>query len=56
MADGDGLSLRVRPNGSKSWFFDYVVPISKKHFKISFGQYPEVSLADAAGKDRKQGH
>ncbi|WP_220718901.1 integrase arm-type DNA-binding domain-containing protein [Agarivorans litoreus] len=50
LADGDGLSLRIRPNGSKSWFFNYVVPVSGKRFKISFGQYPEVSLADARRK------
>ncbi len=48
--DGDGLSLRVRPSGSKSWFFTYLVPITKKRFKISFGSYPEVSLAQARAK------
>ncbi|WP_040307118.1 integrase arm-type DNA-binding domain-containing protein [Agarivorans albus] len=50
MADGGGLPLRIRPNGSKWWFFDYVAPVSGKRFKISFGQYPEVSLADARRK------
>ncbi|WP_261927321.1 integrase arm-type DNA-binding domain-containing protein, partial [Vibrio aestuarianus] len=48
--DGDGLSLRVRPSGSKSWFFTYLVPVTKKRFKISFGSYPEVSLAQARKK------
>ncbi len=48
--DGDGLSLRVRPNGSKSWFFTYLVPVTKKRFKIGFGSYPEVSLAQARKK------
>ncbi|CAK3238411.1 Prophage integrase IntA [Vibrio crassostreae] len=48
--DGSGLSLRVRPSGSKSWFFTYLVPITKKRFKISFGAYPDVSLAQARKK------
>ncbi|UPR28978.1 MULTISPECIES: tyrosine-type recombinase/integrase [Vibrio] len=48
--DGDGLSLRIRPSGSKSWFFTYLVPITKKRFKISFGSYPEVTLAQARKK------
>jgi integrase len=45
--DGDGLALRIRPTGGKSWFFTYVVPITKKRFKISFGSYPDVTLAQA---------
>ncbi|MFA0464959.1 integrase arm-type DNA-binding domain-containing protein, partial [Vibrio sp. 10N.261.45.F1] len=48
--DGDGLSLRVRPKGGKSWFFTYLVPITRKRFKISFGSYPEVSLSQARKK------
>lgn len=48
--DGDGLALRVRPNGGKSWFFTYVVPVTKKRFKISFGCYPDVTLAQARRK------
>ncbi|MEC4726041.1 integrase arm-type DNA-binding domain-containing protein [Shewanella sp. D64] len=48
--DGDGLALRVRPNGGKSWFFTYVVPVTKKRFKISFGSYPDVTLAQARRK------
>lgn len=48
--DGDGLSLRVRPSGSQSWFFTYLVPVTKKRFKISFGSYPEVTLAQARKK------
>jgi integrase len=48
--DGDGLSLRIRPNGSKSWFFNYLVPVTKKRFKLGLGSYPEVSLAQARKK------
>jgi integrase len=47
LADGDGLLLRIRPNGSKTWMFNYYVPITKKRNKISFGSYPDVSLAYA---------
>jgi hypothetical protein len=24
LADGDGLSLRIRPNGTKTWVIEYV--------------------------------
>ena len=47
LIDGDGLSLRVKPNGTKSWLFDYYTPFTKKRTSISFGSYPEVSLAQA---------
>ncbi|MHC6528400.1 integrase arm-type DNA-binding domain-containing protein [Vibrio proteolyticus] len=47
LADGNGLLLRIRPNGAKSWMFNYYVPITKKRNKISFGNYPDVSLAFA---------
>ncbi|WNC72524.1 integrase domain-containing protein [Thalassotalea psychrophila] len=45
--DGGGLVLRVRPNGSKSWRFTYTKPFTKKRSNVSFGTYPEVSLAAA---------
>ncbi len=47
LADGNGLLLRIRPNGAKAWMFNYYVPITKKRNKISLGSYPEVSLAFA---------
>jgi len=47
LVDGNGLSLRIRPNGAKAWMFNYYVPITKKRNKISFGNYPDVSLAFA---------
>ncbi|PKH04012.1 integrase [Psychromonas sp. MB-3u-54] len=50
LADGDGLMLRVKPNGSKLWLFNYYRPFSKKRANISFGQYPEVTLAEARKK------
>ena len=47
LGDGDGLQLRVKPSGSKTWLFDYVKPQSKKRSSIGLGSYPAISLADA---------
>lgn len=48
--DGDGLQLRVKPNGSKLWLFNYQHPFTKKRISLSFGAYPTLSLADARKK------
>lgn len=48
--DGQGLAIRVRPNGTKSWIFSYKKPISGKATDISLGIYPVVSLAAARNK------
>ena len=45
--DGGGLALRVKPNGTKFWVFNYIKPYIKKRTNLSFGKYPDVSLADA---------
>jgi len=50
ISDGDGLQLRVQTNGSKLWVLKYSHPISKKRTNISFGKYPDVSLADARNR------
>ena len=50
ISDGDGLQLRVQTNGSKLWVLKYSHPISKKRTNISFGKYPDVSLADARSR------
>ena len=47
LSDGGGLQLRIRPNGTKSWLFNYTKPYSKKRTDMSFGSYPSLSLADA---------
>lgn len=47
LSDGHGLQLRVKPNGSKLWLFDYFRPYTKKRTCLSFGAFPEVSLAEA---------
>jgi len=50
LSDGGGLQLRVKPNGSKLWLFDYYRPYTKKRTCISFGAFPETSLASARTK------
>lgn len=47
LSDGGGLQLRVRPNGNKSWLFDYIKPQTKKRSSIGLGGYPDVSLSEA---------
>ena len=48
--DGDGLALRVKPAGSKLWLFNYTRPVTKKRTNMSFGKYPNLSLAKARAK------
>ena len=50
LADGHGLYLRVKPNGTKLWIFNYHKPYTKKRTDISIGQFPAVSLASARQK------
>lgn len=50
LSDGGGLQLRVKPNGSKLWLFDYYRPYTKKRTSLSFGSFPAVSIAEARAK------
>lgn len=50
LADGRGLYLRVKPNCSKLWLFNYTRPIAKKRANLGLGNYPDLSLADAREK------
>ena len=50
LADGNGLYLRVKPNGTCLWIFNYSRPQTKKRANISFGNYPTLSLAEAREK------
>ncbi|MBY8286984.1 integrase domain-containing protein [Vibrio fluvialis] len=45
--DGDGLRLRIKPNGSRQWIFNYYKPITGKRANLSLGRYPDLSLANA---------
>ncbi len=46
--DGGGLFLLVTPSGGKYWHFKY--RFGEKDKRISFGPYPEISLAEAREK------
>jgi integrase len=50
LSDGDGLQLRIMPNGSKQWLLDYFKPFTKKRTSLSLGTYPEVSILEARKK------
>ncbi len=50
LSDGSGLQLRIKPSGSKTWLLDYYRPYTKKRTSISFGMFPEISLAEARVK------
>lgn len=49
LSDGGGLQLWVKPNGSKLWCLAFRDPSGKQQ-KLSFGPYPDLSLADARTK------
>jgi integrase len=48
LTDGAGLYLLVKPAGGKLWRFDYSFRGAVK--TLSFGTYPEITLADARRK------
>jgi integrase len=48
LADGAGLFLLVRPNGSKLWRYKY--RFAGKEKLLSFGAYPEVPLIEARSR------
>lgn len=48
LVDGDGMSLLVKPGGSKYWRFRF--RFGGKQHLMAFGVYPDVSLADARKK------
>lgn len=47
LSDGEGLRLRVKPNGSKLWLLNYTHPTKKNRTNLSLGKYPDLSLANA---------
>ena len=53
VADGGGLLIHVTPNGSRLWRLRYRFDGVEK--LMAFGAYPEVSLARAREKQRRQG-
>lgn len=53
LADGAGLYIRIKNNGTKLWIFNYAKPYTKQRTNLSLGVYPEVSLR-AARKCRSE--
>jgi len=53
LSDGEGLQLRIKPNGTKTWLLDYFKPYTKKRTSISLGSYLSVTLAEARQKKRE---
>ncbi|EMK6946933.1 tyrosine-type recombinase/integrase [Vibrio cholerae] len=53
LADGNGLYLRIKPNGAKLWIFNYIHPTTKKRKNISLGTFPDITLASAREKTRE---
>lgn len=51
--DGNGLQLRVMPNGTKSWIFNYIHPTTKKRKNLGLGKYPDITLSSARNKTRE---
>lgn len=47
LSDGEGLRLRVKPNGVKLWLFNYKHPTRGTRTNLGLGVYPTVSLAMA---------
>ncbi|PCJ48331.1 MAG: integrase [Gammaproteobacteria bacterium] len=41
--DGGGLTLRIKPSGSKTWLFNYYKPFSKKRTNLSLGSYSDAA-------------
>lgn len=50
LRDGGGLYVQLNPDGSRWWRWDYRRPVTGKRNTLSLGTYPEVSLADARGR------
>lgn len=48
--DGDGLFLRVRPSGAKSWLFSYRMPGSTSPIRMTIGTPKDLSIKKARGK------
>ena len=47
LSDGQGLSLRIRPNGVKTWLLRYRRPGTGKENFLSLGPYPDITLTEA---------
>lgn len=51
--DGDGLFLRVRPTGAKSWLFSYSLPGDNRLIRMTIGTHKDFGLKEARDKIRE---
>lgn len=51
--DGGGLSILIKPNGSKTWVLNYINPQNGKKTNAGLGAYPNVTLVMARDKRAK---
>ena len=51
VGDFDGLYITVTPSGSRLWHLKYRIAGREK--RLSFGRYPDVSLAEARGRKQE---
>ena len=47
LPDGNGLHLRVKPSGSKTWIYNYKRPHDGKRTNLGLGVYPSISHVTA---------
>jgi integrase len=47
--DGEGLFLRIRPSGAKSWLFSFSLPGDRRLIRMTIGSADRVSLKEARG-------
>jgi len=52
LSDGDGLMLRIKTSGAKTWLFKYYKPHSKTRTNLTLGNYPDLTLARARTKHK----
>ena len=47
--DGEGLFLRIRPSGAKSWLFSFSLPGDRRLIRMTLGSVNNISLKKARG-------
>ncbi|EHW0641762.1 tyrosine-type recombinase/integrase [Vibrio parahaemolyticus] len=52
LTDGQGLQLRIMPQGTRSWRLVYKSPATQKQAKMTLGTYPSLTLASARERTR----
>jgi integrase len=48
--DGEGLFLRIRPSGAKSWLFSFSLPGDRTLIRMTLGSVKNISLKEARAK------